>query len=213
MPEVDSAITPTGLLGHDGSGPGTVTPEAARTLLALVITAAGAPSTSAAFLGQIYVNSSNGDRYEAVDVGNGAADWELQSSLTLTANQYAAADSAGTAQEARTDTRSGTTRFSSPSDGMSMSVRVPFAATLVSVKHRVSGGTTCTCQGKKNGTNTTGFGSPVAMSTSEGSVSVGDSFAAGDYLTVHLATTSGLSADGDSQIWVDITPIWTRTAS
>lgn len=33
MPEVNSAVTPTGLLGHDGSGPGTVTPAAARTLL------------------------------------------------------------------------------------------------------------------------------------------------------------------------------------
>lgn len=34
MPEVNDAITPTGFVGHDGSGPGTVTPEAARTLLA-----------------------------------------------------------------------------------------------------------------------------------------------------------------------------------
>lgn len=158
-----------------------------------------------------------GDQIRIVRIAtSGEPQWKSlgpQGYLAVGANQYERISSDGTTREAVTDIKSGTVRIYAPTDGMCLSVYVPYAATLVSVKHRVSGGSTATCQAKKNGTNTTGFSSAVAMATTTGSVSVGDSFAAGDYLTIRLATTSGLSADADSLKWVDLTPVFTRTGA
>lgn len=237
MPEVNIDITPTGFLGHDGSAPGLMTVPEARSLLALstadlsdtgeLATAdyvdlyrsgAGAPTFSARFVGDIYINTTpNPDTvYQALgpSIGSGAADWSLLSDLALAANEVAAMNSAGTALEARGQKGSFTFDIVDPAgDGEWGAWRAPWAGTLDTVKHKSRGGTTTTVQVKKNGSNMTGFSSGVATSTSEGSVTVGDSFAAGDYITNKLATVSGLSADGDGRKGVRVTFNITRTGA
>ena len=47
------------------------------------ITGVTAPTINATYVGQLYVNSANGDIYYAVDTGTGASDWVfLASSVT-----------------------------------------------------------------------------------------------------------------------------------
>lgn len=148
---------------------------------------------------------------------SGEPQWQTEGPigyLPLAANQVAAVNSAGTTQEARTQKGSITFDIVDPAgDGQYGAWRAAWPGTLDTVKHKTRGGTTCTHTIKKNGTALTGngYGSAVTMGTSEGSVTCGASFAAGDIITNHLGTVSGLSADGDGRKGAMVTLNITRT--
>lgn len=80
MPEVNSALTsPTGLLGHDGSGPGTVTPARAR---ALVTRYAAVPNVitadtniTSSHIYNLLPISGSGVDLTLVETGWSAGDW------------------------------------------------------------------------------------------------------------------------------------------
>lgn len=153
----------------------------------------GAPSSSADEVGQWYVRTSNGALYRAISVGSGAADWELQSSLTLAANQYAAANSGGTAQEARTDKRAYTLGGSITADGtypLAMWPDIPVTLNEVSAA-TVSG--TCSIKIQKNGVDINGFGSAVALTTSAVDTASTEAIAEGNKLTLVVSDASSLT--------------------
>lgn len=153
----------------------------------------GAPSTSADEVGQWYVRTSNGALYRAISVGSGAADWELQSSLTLSANQYAAANSGGSAQEARTDKRAYTFAAAITADGtypLALWPNIP--VTLSEVSGRTVGGT-CSIKLQKNGSDINGFGSAVGQSTSVTDTASTEQLAEDDRLTLVVSSASSLT--------------------
>lgn len=197
MPEVNSAITPTGLLGHDGSGPGTVTPAAALALLGFTRSGAGAPSTSADFVGQFYVNTTpNPDTvYQALGpgIGGGAADWTLIGDLTLAANQYACQNTGNSALEARTDKRAYTFAANVTEDGtypLAMWPDIP--VTLNEVSAATVGGT-CSIKLQKGGVDINGFGSAVAQTASATDTASTETLAEGNKLTLVVSSASSLT--------------------
>lgn len=197
MPEVNSEITPTGFLGHDGSGPGTVTPAAARTLLGFARSGAGAPSTSADFVGQCYVNTTpNPDTvYQALgpSIGSGAADWTLIGDLTLAANQFACQNSGNSALEARTDKKVYTFAAGVTADGtypLALWPNVPVTLSEVSAA-TVAG--TCSIKIQKGGVDINGFGSAVAQTTSVTDTASTESYTKGNKMQVVVSSASSLT--------------------
>ena len=197
MPEVDSAITPTGLLGHDGSGPGTVTPGAARTLLGFTRSGAGAPSTSADFIGQFYINTTpNPDTvYQALgpSVGSGAADWTLIGDLTLAANQFACQNSGNSALEARTEKKAYGFTLAVTADGTYQLPPWPdMPCTGVDVQTHAWGGT-CSIKIQKGGADINGYGSAVAQTTSVTTTASTESYTKGNKMQIVVSSASSLT--------------------
>ena len=196
--DLENAIaTPTGLLGHDGAESGTVTPAAARTLLGFARSGAGAPSTSADFVGQFYINTTpNPDTvYQALgpSIGSGAADWTLIGDLTLAANQFACQNSGNSALEARTDKKVYTFAAGVTADGtypLALWPNVPVTLSEVSAA-TVAG--TCSIKIQKGGVDINGFGSAVAQTTSVTDTASTEAIAEDAKLTLVVSSASSLT--------------------
>lgn len=132
--------------------------------------------------------------------------------LSLGPNQHASVNSAGLAQEARGENGNMTLDIiiNAGSDGNYGAWRAPWPGTLDTVKHKTRAGL-ATVQMKKNASNMTGFGSAVGMTSTEGSVTCGDTFAAGDYMVPRVAAVSSLTADADAMKGAYVTLGYTRT--
>lgn len=196
--DLDNPIAvPTGFLGHDASESGTVTPEVARTLLGLVTSGAGAPTASAAFVGQYYINTTpNPDTvYQALgpSVGNGAADWTLLGDLTLAANQFAVQNSGNTALEARTDKRAYTVSLAVTADGTYQLPPWPdIPCTGVDVQSHTWAGT-CSIKIQKAAGDINGYGSAVAQTTSVTTTTSTESYTKGNKMQVVVSSASSLT--------------------
>jgi hypothetical protein len=158
---------------------------------------AGAPTSSARFVGDIWINTTpNPDTvYQALgpSIGSGAADWTLLGDLTLAANQYAAQNSGNTALEARTDKRLLTWAANITADGtypMALWGNIP--ATLTEVSARTVGGA-CSIKIQKGGADINGFSSAVAQTTSITDTASTETLAEDNVLTLVVSSASSLT--------------------
>lgn len=195
--DLENALaSPTGFLGHD-SDAGTVTPAVARTLLALVTSGAGAPTASADFVGQYYVNTTPDPDtvYQALgpSVGNGAADWTLLGDVTLAANQFAVQNSGNTALEARTDKRAYTVSLAVTADGTYQLPPWPdMPCTGVDVQSHTWAGT-CSIKIQKAAGDINGYSSAVAQTTAVTTTASTETYTKGAKMQVVVSSASSLT--------------------
>jgi hypothetical protein len=228
-------ITPTGFLGHDGSSPGTMTLVEARALLALVAadlsdagelatanyanlyrSGAGAPSVSARYVGDIYVNTTpNPDAvYYAPGpaIGAGAADWVLaltlgtagnvkvvasgaaaEAWLDLDANCYPAQNTGDTAAEARLDKRGYTFALGVTADGTYLLPPWPdMPCTGVDVQAYTLAGS-CSIKITKAGSDINGFSSAVGQTTTVSTTASTETYTKGDIMKLVVSSASSLT--------------------
>lgn len=174
---------------------------------------AGAPTGSADEVGQWYVNTSNGDLYQASDTGGGAGDWDLVGSLTLAANQYAAQNTGNTALEARTDKREFPIGAAAPNGeflaatGSVTMIGPDYAWTLTSVK-LLGVGDEADVQVFEAGSGINGFSSAVTITTAGTVQSVASTEAIAANAVLRVDWTNG----GASLTGVVAKLVGTRTA-
>ncbi len=155
-----------------------------------------------------------GDTVRLVKIAATAPVWLTLSPigfLALDANQYAAVDAAGAAQEPRTDRHAFTSDVVDPAgDGSFGGFRAPWPGVVESVYARTRAGT-AQLVAERNGVALGGFASPLALSQGETERVSGASFTTGDLVTFRLSSTNGLTSDGSGRKGAYVTAVAVRT--
>lgn len=233
--ETNADITPAGFLGHDGSVPGKFGVAAAKALLNLATadlsdagelaaadyadlyrSGAGAPTVSARFVGDIWINTTpNPDTvYQALgpSIGGGPADWTLMTTLaigsegdilavvssaeawfSLAANQTAVKNTGNTAIEARLQKHAYMFSGAFTADGTYQLPPWPdIPCTGVDVQTHTWGGT-CSIKIQKGGSDINGYGSAVAQTTSVTTTTSTETYTKGAKMQVVISSASSLT--------------------
>jgi hypothetical protein len=137
----------------------------------------GAPTASADEVGQWYTNNSNGDKYQAISAGSGAADWELVSSVSATDGQKLVYDDDNDVWVAETEVKDFVFRVfgtvGTAIDSSTSQFKLPWPWKLTAVRHKVSAGSiTVTAKIGEGGTTITGVSALTLNQTSWTSTSV-----------------------------------------
>lgn len=157
----------------------------------------GAPTASAEFIGQVYVDTATtpDNVYQSLGpaIGAGAADWTLLGDLTLAANQYAAQDSSNAALEARTDKRAFGFYGPITADGTyQLSPWPAIPGTGVDVQIHTWAGT-CSVKLQKAGADINGFSSAVAQTTTVTTTTSTESYTKGAKMQLVVSSASSLT--------------------
>ena len=155
-----------------------------------------------------------GDTVRLVRIAASAPVWLTLSPigfLPLEANQYAAVDAGGAAQEPRTDRHAFTATIVNPAgDGVHGGFRLAWPARLETVHARTRGGTVGLVV-ERNGVRLPAFATAQPVSTSEVSYAIDVAAETGDFIAFRLQTIAGLTADGDGQKGAYLTAVAVRT--
>lgn len=177
----------------------------------IVAITAGTDAINAA--GRATILLAPGDTVRLVKVAATAPVWLTLSPigfLALEANQQAAVNAAGTAQEARTDRHSFSVDLVDPAVDVSYGgFRAAWPCVLEAVHGRTRGGTMGLVV-ERNGAPVAGFAQPLTVSTAETSRVMGDVLDTGDFITYRLSSTDGLVADGQGLKGAYVTAVAVR---